>query len=128
MTTRVNADEIKEILETELSDPTIEAFIGAANLIVTQNLGSSGLSTALLKEIERWLSAHLIASSRERQVKSEAAGLAKVDYDSKVGLGLDGTTYGQQVKLLDPTGLLTSIGKRNASVFAIPSFTDEDVV
>jgi hypothetical protein len=130
MSTRVDAEEIKEIIETSLSDPTIEAFIGAANIIITNSLGSSTLTAAHLKEIERWLTAHFIASSRERQTTSESVGQAKVEYNSKVGLGLDGTTYGQQVKMLDTTGILANLGagKREASIFAVTSFTDEDTI
>jgi hypothetical protein len=127
MTTTASPDMIKEILETSLSDTAIEAYIGAANLIITQSLSSSGLSDLLLTELERWLTCHLIASTRERQVKSEETGQAKVSYDSKIGLGLDLTTYGQQCKLLDPTGLLSKLGKQAASIYAVPSFDDEEL-
>jgi hypothetical protein len=81
----------------------------------------------LLFEVERWLSAHLLASTRERQVQTEEVGQAKVAYNSKLGLGLDSTTYGQQVKLMDSSGLLANLGKRNASIYAVTSFDENDL-
>lgn len=121
----VSPDEIREIMETSLTDSAIDAYIGAARLIADNYLGSSGMSTALLLEIVRWLSCHLIASSRERQIKSDATGQAKVEYDSKVGLGLNSTTFGAQVLLLDSSGLLAASSKRAVSIYAVPSFTEE---
>jgi hypothetical protein len=93
--------------------------------MVTSYLGSTTLLTDDEKsEIERWLSAHLIACTRDQQAQQEAvtggAGV-NVTYQGKTGLGLDATFYGQQVKVLDRTGLL-SLQKKEASVFAIPSF------
>ncbi len=127
MATRVTAAEVKEILDTSLSDAVIEAFIQPANLTITELLGASGLSTATLKEIERWFAAHLLACTRERQSKMEVAGDAQISYQGVTEMGLDATFYGQQVKVLDTTGLMAaSIGKRAASVYAITSFENED--
>jgi hypothetical protein len=130
MTTRVTADEVRQILDTETSemlsdDTTIDAFIDAANVTVTALLASEDLTTAQLKEIERWFTAHLIACGPMRQVRSETVGQSKTDYDSKVGLGLDLTSYGQQVKLLDTTGAFANkLGKRKASTYAIITEND----
>ena len=130
MATRVSADEVKEILDTTLTDSAIEAFIGAANLTVTKILGDEDLTDDELKEIERWLTAHLIACTRERQIMKEAVGQASVTYAGVTKTGLDATLYGQQVKLLDTTGLLaqqeSDLGKRQASIYAVTSFDDTD--
>ena len=129
MTVRVSAEEVKEIIDASLSDSAIEAYIGAANLTVTGYLGGTTLSDDVLKEIERWLSAHLIACTRERQVDKEQVGQASVTYSGKSDMGLDATLWGQQCILLDTTGTLVSIvGKRSASIYAIPNFDDEDEV
>lgn len=131
MANRVDANEVKEIIDTALGESTIEAFITAANVIVTSLLGSSGLGTAHLKEIERWLTAHLISCARDRTVRTEQAGQASITYETQpLGKGLDASLYGQQVKLLDTTGILAAeIGAaalKSASIYAITSF-DTDV-
>ena len=112
MANRVTGAEVKEIfLYTVLSDAEMEAFITPANLIVTEHLGESDLSDAYLKEIERWLSAHFAAVYDKRR-SAEKLGDASDTFDGKTGLGLDYTSYGQQVKILDPTGTLAGIGKQ----------------
>jgi len=115
MAARVTEDEVKEILNTSL---TLTAFITAANLIVTDKLGPEGLSDDQLKEIERWLAAHF-AAIRERQPQQEGIGDAQATYYGGSDLGLDFTPYGQQVKILDPTGILANIGKRKTEITAI---------
>lgn len=123
MGARVTAEEVKEIIDTTLSDSSIEAYINAANLTVTRLLGSSVLEDEELKEVERWLTAHFIACTRERQPRAEQVGEAGITYQGYTGIGLDATLYGQQVKVLDTTGTLSSqLGKRNVSVYAVTSF------
>ena len=109
---RVTDVEVKEILDT-IIDTT--PFITAANLIVTEKLGGSDLSSAMLKEIERWLSAHL-ACSMDPRAKLESLGDGSKSYEGQTDLGLDNTKYGQNVKLLDTTGVLASLGKQAAKV------------
>ena len=116
MSARITDAEVKEILDTDISDTT--PFITAANLIVTNTLGSESMSTSLLKEIERWLTAHL-ASMRDQRIKSERFGDAEATYQGITGMGLDFSSYGQQVKLLDTSGKLALIGYRPAEIKAI---------
>ncbi len=114
---RVTDTEVKKIIITT-TDTT--PFITVANQIVTEKIsGESTLDDARLKEIEKWLAAHFVASTIERQAKSEKTGNASIVYMGGDGLGLDATTYGQQVKVLDTTGTLAQIGKRKARVDAI---------
>jgi preprotein translocase subunit SecF len=127
MANRVTADELKEILETELSDTILDTFIGAANRVVTEHLGDDAtLSDEQKADIEKFLAAHFCASTREQQAQSEKAGPtggAQIVYQGVFGLGLDFTGYGQMVRILDTTGILAgALGKRKASVFAVPSF------
>jgi len=123
---RVDASEVKEIIETSMSDSAIEAYITAANLTVTKYLDDEDLDDAQLKEIERWLTAHLIASTKERSISKENTMQAGASYDGKTGMGLDATLYGQQVKILDTTGTLASleknVGLKTASIYSITSF------
>jgi len=130
MANRVDPNEVKEILDTDLTDAAIEAFITAANLTVTKYLEDEDLSDAQLKEIERWYTAHLIACTRQREVQKENVGQASVTYGGRTDLGLDATMYGQQVKLLDTSGILSNIeknvGLKAVVVHAVTSFDDDE--
>lgn len=124
---RVTAQEVKEIIETNLSDSRINTFITAANAIITAKISQSPvLSDTLIKEIERWLSAHLITIYKQAGgseasggiVRFERVGETAVGYDmssKKMNtLNLENTEYGRQVVMLDITGTLANLGKRKA--------------
>lgn len=119
MSVRVTATEVKEIIETDITDSTIDVYITSANALVNKALGTSSLGMALLKEIERWLTAHMIASTKERQTKKEEAGTAKVEYTGDYGEGLASTSYGQMVMGLDTTGGMAKLGKKVIMLKAI---------
>lgn len=125
---RVTATEVKEIISTSLSDSIVETFIDAANTVVSEIIGSdTTLSTTQKKEIERWLSAHLLACAREQQPQSEKDGDASITYQGKTGMGLDSTYYGQTVKIIDTTGKLArSIGKKKVNIYAVTTKDRED--
>ena len=123
MASRVTAEEVKAILnDTELTDDIIDTYISSANVFVNQVLVSTSLSSDVLKEIERWLTAHMIVISRERLTKEEGAGGAKVVYMGEVGKGLEATPYGQMVLELDTTGKMASLASKPAWIKAIRSF------
>lgn len=115
MANRCTGVEVLEIIDTTLTENQIAPFITAANVTVTNILSGSGLSSATLKEIERWLAAHF-AAIRDPRISREEAEEAEATYHGKSDMGLDHTPYGQQVKLLDTTGTMTNLGKRKASV------------
>ena len=127
MTLRVDADDVKEIIKTNLTDNEITPFITTANLLVNENLASDSYSTALLTEIEKWLSAHLIAITKERQAQKVKMDDSEETY-GRLGLHLNSTTYGQMVTMLDTNGILSNLGKKKASIQAIPSFDDSKVL
>jgi hypothetical protein len=128
MAFRVTPDEVRiimrEVNETDFPDATVNAYITGANATINENLVGQGLSTALLKEIERWLSAHLMAISQVRTTTKEKAGTAELHYIDNYGTGLGLSEYGQTVKGLDSTGILSSLGGKAVSVFAITEFDD----
>ena len=124
MSTRVTAYEVKQIIDTDLADSVVEAFILGANYTVTEVLGDdTDLADGHKKEIERWLSAHLLASTREQQIQKAGAGGASVTYQGQTGNGLGATLYGQQVLALDTTGkMAATLSKRRISLAAVTSF------
>ena len=113
MTNRVTVAEVKEIIDTVLSDAAVTAHIVASHLIVERTLATSDLGEDTLKEIERWLAAHFVAVQDMRK-KSESIGDSSETNMGNAGMGLDFTPYGQQVKLLDATGQLATIGAKRA--------------
>jgi len=121
---RTDADAVKQILDTSLTDTKIEAFIAGATEEVTEVVGSdTSLSGDLKTEIERWLTAHMIASTREQQLSEAKAGPASAKFQGKTGLGLDSTMYGQTVKVLDTSGKFAALGGKGASIMAVRSFS-----
>lgn len=125
MANRVTVADVDVILErdaTVVTDAQADVFITTANLIVNGNLldTSSELTDAELKEIERWLSAHLMVM-KDRRVSSEGAGGVSASYIGSVGMNLQASTYGQQAMVLDRSGTLQSLntGKKRASFHTI---------
>jgi hypothetical protein len=122
MAVRVTATEVLEVLDgSTLTDAQVNPYITSANVMVNAALGTG--TTDILKEIERWLAAHMITVTRERQAKSEGAGGANITYSEIFGEGLKSTNYGQMVLNLDTTGAMASLGGKAATIYAIPSFT-----
>lgn len=113
MPTRTNAAAVKGIIDTKLDEPGVEPFVNTANLLVTQHLGDAGLSAEILTEIELWLAAHLVAV-RDPRVADKAVDDLRISFEgrSRVGsldaVGLQTTSYGKQVYLLDSTGRLAA--------------------
>lgn len=126
MAVRTTPVQVKEILDTDLEDSVVEAFIKGASYTIDEVFsGNADLSADHLTELERWLSAHLIAATREQQISKAGGGPGiSVTYQGLTGKGLEATMYGQQVMALDTTGRLrTALMNRRASLSAITSFT-----
>lgn len=121
---RTNATDVKLIIDTQLEDPVINAYIETANNFVDNTLLATDLTEATLTIIEKWLTAHLIASTQERVATEEGAGGAYIKYAGVFGDGLKATPYGQMSITLDTSGTLLNIaaGKKSASITAVTSF------
>jgi hypothetical protein len=123
MAVRVTAAEVKVILDnTALSDTDIDAYIVGANALVNSVLGTG--TEDILTEIEKWLTAHMIASTRERQAIKEGAGGASITYSGNYDTMLSSTSYGQMVMTLDSTGLMAALGMKAVRIIAIKSFDE----
>lgn len=117
---RVTAVEVKQIMDnSQLEDYQVDPFVTAANEVVTDLLGSSGLGSTLLKEIERWFTAHLIASSKERVARREEIDDVMIEYTGRFGSHLSSTPYGQVVETLDSTGKMSNAGNKEAGLWAV---------
>lgn len=121
---RVIDEEVKEILDTTI-DTT--PFITTANLIVTEELGEASLSDDRMRQIELYLAAHL-ACLRDPRISQENIGDASNTYEGKTGMGLDRTSYGQMVRMLDSSGLLADSELKTASIQTVRADLDRITV
>lgn len=114
---RVDADQVSDVISTSLTEGQVNAMINTAHLVVEQHLTTQGLSADLLTQIELWLSAHFVCirDPRKKQVKVDEVS---VTFQGEVGMGLQGTMYGQQALALDPTGSLASTSLKRAVISA----------
>ncbi len=116
---RTTAAKVKEIIETDLEDAIVDAYIKGATELVSATLSGKGLGADLLEEIERWVAAHLMAATRERQAIREEAGGAKVQYQGEFSTGLNLTSYGQIAIALDTSGGLAALGVKRVTIKAV---------
>lgn len=115
---RVTAIEVKGIMpDVVILDATVDLYIAAGTLIIDKVFGAADVSETTI-QIEKWFVAHMIASS-QGSVVEEKIGDASVKYHDYKGEGLNSTSYGRMVLLLDNLGLLSNLGKRAASIFAV---------
>lgn len=124
MSVRVTAVQVGQIIETSLSSTIVDVFIGVASRIVDEILGDdTTLSDDQKADVELFLSAHILACTRELQPISEATDEASIKYQGMVGTGLNSTFYGQQVTLIDTSGKMANYpGKKRAEMYSIISF------
>ena len=119
MSTRTNITEVRAVMDTALEDEELKPIIEMANRIVTLKLSASTLTAAELKDIETYLTAHLIATGKERQPEEEKVGDVDLRFQKKPQEFLKSTTYGQTVLFLDTSGLMQQSTKMRASITAI---------
>ena len=113
---RTNIAEIKKVITTTLADDNINALLEVANNIVNGTFVSGDLDSERLKLIEKYLTAHLIATTLERQEQQHKVGEVAVTFAQKLGEGLRSSTYGMVVISLDSTGKLVQQGNVNQTV------------
>ena len=117
---RVTGSEVKEIINTKLTASEVEPFILAANSVITAMCSSASYDATHLKELERWLTAHLVAirdPSRSAVVEQKAGSASqKLQVAAKDPTGLATTPYGQQVLILDYLNTLSNLGRQKATI------------
>lgn len=116
----IEAEDVLLILDTDLTSPQIDAMINTADNLVTIHidpLADTRVTSAVRDDIVMWLAAHFCAI-RDRRVKDEGGDGVRFTYEGKTGMGLDYTSYGQQAKMIDPTGKLGKISLDKRSKLA----------
>lgn len=117
----LDADAVRAIIETDLTDAQIEEAINFGFLftrIVSGELGNCGGGDTECMLI-KLMAAHFI-TFREGSPKSESVGGEwSVTYRGQDGLGLDASLYGQNAKALDCSGKLAKAGLKKATFRSI---------
>lgn len=124
MAIRTTIDTVKVIIPTALEDDEIRDIILMANVIVTRQVGGEGLATALLKDLETWMTAHLIAIGKERQPMSEKVGDIWLTFQKNEPGFLQSTSYGQMVLFLDTSGKFQQASNKRIIIRAIKQIND----
>jgi hypothetical protein len=118
---RTTIPEVREIIDTTLSDEAVATYINIAYSIINANLLASSIARSTLIEIERNLTAHLIRASKESLTSQEKSGEVSITYARVYTEELKYTSFGQIVLSLDPTGTLAE-EKASTTITIIKSF------
>lgn len=106
---------VRAIIDTKLTDEQLESVIDDAVLFAEGCPMVATYDEARQRAIIKWLTAHMIASTNATgggALTSKSLGDASESYARPtLGVGLSGTTYGQQAIALDPSGCLANLGK-----------------
>lgn len=109
----------KEIDEDTPVDETT-SFIGTAHAFLYDQLDGYGITLALMKQIELYLSAHF-ATLTYSTVSRRGMGPMAESFALKVDLGFNATRYGQMAMSIDPTGRLADPRKKQVRMLSLGS-------
>lgn len=109
----ITAAALRQIVDVPINkvDADLQPFLTAAALIRSEDLGSSGLSTARLDLIELQLAAHFATLTIEfGGIQAWDNGQANEKYKqiATSDKGYNSTRYGQQALALDSSGTLAN--------------------
>ncbi len=117
MTARVNPTDVKVVLPSPvaMSDGDIQLHIDIANRFVDGVLSGTDLGEVRLSDIERYVSAHLVAISEQELglLIEKEIGETRSRFGGTFPLaaGLKFTRFGHMALALDTTGKLAATGK-----------------
>lgn len=100
MTSRITTQDVREILDTEVSEESLHAFIEDAHLVVNQRIAPYTDDSNALSAVETYLAAH-IATSKEPRVQSASHESVSFEYAEE-----QGQKYWHNAIMMDPTGRL----------------------
>jgi hypothetical protein len=126
MAVRITYSEVLEIMDNCTVGTSIinNLIIEASAIVDSVFIEDETMTEAMLKSVEKWLTAHMLASTLSRTTSEEKLGDASLTYTGKWGQGLSSTPYGQMVLILDVTGKMAKMGLKGASIRAVKSFDE----
>lgn len=120
----VNPNQVKNVIETELSDSEIEGAISTAVTIVQNYLSSASLVAEIEVEITMYLAAHFIAlRDRTVMIKEEKIGDASVTYEvgspQESFFSFKSTKWGATAVALDSSNILGQLGQKQPRLVSL---------
>ena len=100
-------------------DSQIQAFLDPARRLVEEQLATSSFSQDRLNDIAKFLTAHLACVITPSTLRERVGRDYEFERTGMFGEGLASTVYGQQVLLLDTSGILQSSGKKQKLTFKV---------
>jgi len=94
-------DDVRELLDTDRSNPELSAVIDRAHEKHAQVNDPDSLSPTVNKNVESYLAALILAGNRDRAVTSEQVGDVKMSYDGSTVAWLK-----RELDFWDPSGQL----------------------
>jgi len=118
MARRTNPTMVRSVATQIASSVDLSIFIDTASKIVdkVEVCAGSELDDQQLALIETWLTAHFYSVTNPVAM-SKKIGEAETRYQERtMGMGYDGTMYGQQALAIDTSGCLRKLGKQKATI------------
>jgi hypothetical protein len=100
MATRITTADVREVLDAEVDEPSLTAFIDDAHTVVNNQIAPYTDDRDALAAVETHLAAH-IASSKEPRVQSASHESVSFEYAEE-----QGQKYWHNAIMMDPTGRL----------------------
>lgn len=100
MSTRITTADVREVLDSEVSEEALHAFIEDAHTVVNNRIAPYTDDSDSLSAVETHLAAHL-ATSKEPRVQSASHESVSFEYAEE-----QGQKYWHNAILMDPTGRL----------------------
>lgn len=119
----VNATDVREIVDTDLTDGRLANFI---NMAYVTTKGMTTTDSETLKQIQLLLSAHYLTVYDGVVQSQSVGGEYSVTYAMVVGQGLKSSLYGQQALALDTTGTLSRLGMQKANFQVVSEYQSDD--
>lgn len=119
MAIRTRESDVQDILGgnyDSAKSPSLKGFIASASVIV-DNVTTCATRKGITVDsntselIERWLAAHMYMMSDKAYQSRSTRGASGV-FQGQTGMRLESTDYGQTAMVLDPSGCLENINKR----------------
>jgi hypothetical protein len=120
---RVSPAEVRAIITTTLTDPTIQIWIDASNTIVNEIADCVGNDEVILTQVELYLSAHhigMLDPAIRGFITKEKLDVFETTYSNPVTIknNIDGTPYGTMANRLS-NGCLANIDDRAITLFSV---------
>lgn len=125
----LDADALKEITETDLTDDALNNFLNIAFYMTRPLAGELGACGGINAEemIVKFMAAHLLTAF-EQQPVYESVNEWSARYRGADGEGIKSSTYGQQALAIDCSGILAgkAMGLRDATLRTITYYDIND--